>query len=297
MPLTITAPVAEFLSGRNPCLAKLWTITRTDGVVLRFTDHDREIPHLGNLHSPAGGFDGSADRLEGALKEHNKTLKGLIISDRITIEDLMGGIYDDAVVVEDLINWRYPWAGPIYTRRWWIDRIKFDGEYHEAEMSGPTRLLRNQVGDILSRTCRHRLGVFDPVTDIGCHVDVAGTFTDSSVTILGTLDEHNRMTMVVDPLTLGGSRADGYFDDGVITFLDGANAGRSAIIKRWTMADSKIVLQHEMPFEIEPNATADLAKGCLRTFSICKTEFNNGIEFGGKPHMPFVDRTLAKPVK
>lgn len=291
--LTIATSVAEFIACRNPNLAKLWTITRTDGEVLRFTGHDKTIPHQGNDFSPAGGFDASADRLEGALKEHNKSIKGLIASDRIKLDDLMAGLYDDAAVVEDLVDWRFPWLGNIYTRRWWVDSVRFDGEYHEAEMSGPTRLLRNQVGAVCSRTCGHKLGEFNATTGIGCTVDVAAGYTDSSVTILGTLDANKRMTIVIDSGSLGGSRADGWFDDGKIVFLDGANAGHTLTVKRWTTADSKLVLQEEAPFEIEANATCDLIAGCDRLRTTCRDKFGNIVEFSGFPFMPFVDRALG----
>lgn len=291
--LTIAPGVAEFIAGRNPCLAKLWTITRTDSTVLYFTNHDREIIYDGNTYTPAGGFDGSADRLDGGLREHNKTAKGLITSDRITIEDCMGGVYEDAVVTESSIDWRYPWAGVIYTRKWWVDRVKFDGEIFEAEMAGPSRNLRNQVGDIWARTCRHRLGEFDATTLIGCTVDTS-LYTTTSVDILGTLDTNKRMVFVVDPATLS-SPADGYFDDGEVIFTSGANSGRTAPIKSWTSADSKIVLQVEMPFEIAAGDVCSLVAGCNRTFVDCRDKFNNVVEFGGSRFQPFTDRMLTTP--
>jgi uncharacterized phage protein (TIGR02218 family) len=291
MPLSVPLAVEEFVNARTMRLARLWIIDPVGRSPLYFTDHDKTIPYDGNDYEPAGGFDASAERLEGALKDHNKSLKGFITSDKITTEDLMGHVYDEAVVTEMLIDWKYPYV-PFYSRKYTIDKINFDGEVHEAEISGPTRKLKQQGGDVHTRTCPLKVGVLDPVTGKGCSVDLA-THTQTNIAVVGTLDTQKRMIILADTTDLLGTFEDGHFDDGEIIFIDGKNANIKRDVKRYTQFDRRIELHEPFPFEIETGDHFTIIRGCDGRRTTCRDVFGNLEEFQGDPFMPFTDRTIS----
>lgn len=293
MPLTVDPTLDQFLSSRSLHLARLWTITRVDSTVYRFTDHDREIVIGANTWTPAGGVEGSADRLENALKEHSKTFRGLLSDGKISDEDLLAGLFDDAEVYEETVDWRYPWAGTILSRKYWVSKVKSDEEFHEIELSGPTRLMRSPVGDILSRNCRHKLGIYDATTDIGCHVDIV-SLTISPVTVLGTADDNARLAILADSSPFS-AEADGFFDEGEVTFLSGANTGVVREIKRWTLSTFRVDLKTETPYPIAAGDTFSIVRGCDGLRTTCRDDFGNLDDHLGEPFMPFTDETLAAP--
>src|SRR3954469_18577103 len=80
--------------------ASCWRITRTDGVIIRVTDHNCALTVMDdspnqNVFSPVTAFVPSARQLEASLKERNVELQGAISSDLITPDDLRAGRYRD----------------------------------------------------------------------------------------------------------------------------------------------------------------------------------------------------------
>jgi len=146
--------------------ATLWTITRTDGVVFRFTDHNTKITFEGNVFTPIGGWDASARQKQEGLKTRNLETRGIISSDVITDDDLRAGRYREAKIQEELVNWRTPWVGSFFKNTYWINETKFSNEMWVAQIAGPTRWLRQKVGEVYGRTCRFVLG------DIRCAFDL-----------------------------------------------------------------------------------------------------------------------------
>ena len=292
MPLSVPISAVEFVAAPGMRLTRLWEIRPVTAPALYFTEHDKAVTFEANVYSPAGGFDASAERLEGALKDHNKSFKGMITSDRITVEDLMGGVYNEAEVLERLVNWRYPWAGAVASRKYWIDKVDFDGEFIECELSGPTRRLKQGKGDVHTRTCTLKVGVVDPATGTGCSVDLS-LFRVQGVRVIGVLDAQKRMIILGDTTGLSSSHGDGKFDDGEITFTSGRNAGYSRDVKRYTSFDRRIELHEPFPFEISIGDMFDLDIGCDGRRTTCKNVFNNLNEHNGDPYMPFTDRTIS----
>jgi hypothetical protein len=91
------------------------------------------------------------------------------------------------------------------------------------------------------------------------------------------------------------SRADGWFDGGVVTWLTGLNAGLEAEVKRWTDATNTIELHQAMPFNIAASDTFTITAGCDLLRATCKTKFDNIYNFRGFPDMPTRDAVLAYP--
>lgn len=290
MPLTKPNAVRGLVTVRGRRPAVCWKLTRGDGVVLKFTNHDLKLAVGADEYTPIGSADPTARRREGATKEHNLDFRGVISSAAITHSDLRAGRYRDAQVDETLVDWRYPFASAIATWRYWIGNVSFDGEIWNAECSGLGRWLRQRVGDVFGRTCKWDLGVINVDGD-GCPVDLP-SLTVSGVHAIGFEDGEKRRILRCNTTELSGSYADGWFAEGKIVFTSGANSGLSGFIQSYTQATRRIELQVPMPFEISTADAFNVVPGCNKLWTTCKNKFAVALSFGGYPFIPGTDRIL-----
>lgn len=268
-------------------LAVLWEIERTDGVVLRFTDHDAPVDLNFQTYSPAFGHDSSARRFQDGLKESSTEFRGVISSSAITEDDLRAGRYRDAKITEAVVDWRYPYQGTLLIRFFWVDQTVWTGEGWSAELSGPERFLRRSMGTLFTRNCANTLG------DALCQVSLAG-YTVTGVTAAGTDDGSKKLSMVATGASLGAF-SNGYFAYGTIEATSGANDGIRRVIKTFRGSDRRFAFQTPFPFDIAAGDTFTIVAGCDRTSSTCRTKFSNLVNFGGFLFMPGPDRVLQTP--
>src|SRR5581483_8652977 len=79
---------------------------RKDGVVMGFTDHDRDLSFDGVTYQAASGFTASSVEDQLGLAVSNLDVQGALSSAAITEADLNAGRYDDAAVTIYLVNWQ-----------------------------------------------------------------------------------------------------------------------------------------------------------------------------------------------
>ena len=113
--------------------------------------------------------------------------------------------------------------------------------------------------------------------DANCSLS-ASTYTTNFTAASGT----TQWSMVP---TTAFSQAAGYFTQGVVKCLTGANAGLSQAVK---LHDSSGHLQMMASWLLTPNAgdTFSVIAGCSKDVGTCTTKFNNLIHFGGQPLVP-----------
>jgi uncharacterized phage protein (TIGR02218 family) len=90
------------------------------------------------------------------------------------------------------------------------------------------------------------------------------------------------------PSTLGGSSANGaaagYFEQGVITFTSGPNAGLKRTVK--TFSGGTFTWALPLPVAPSAGATFSVFAGCDKTMATCGSKFSNLQHFGGQPFIP-----------
>lgn len=89
------------------------------------------------------------------------------------------------------------------------------------------------------------------------------------------------------------TQADGYFDDGVLVWETGDNAGRSGEVRTWQGGEMTLLFR---PFH--PIQTGDrfvVYPGCQKTRSICLVKFGNVINIRAEPDVPGQDKLMATP--
>lgn len=147
-------------------LCRAWTLTRKDGQVMGFTDHDEEISFDGVSFQPTSGFLPSDMEQSLGFSADNISVLGALSTQSITPSDIQDGLYDGANIKFWAVNWQQleqrtlMWSG-------YIGEISLaDGEF-TAEVRGPASRFERSVGRVFSRDCDANFG------DEQCGLNVA----------------------------------------------------------------------------------------------------------------------------
>ena len=275
-PLTLDAEVTT--------LATCWLIQRADGATYRYTDHDRAIEVTGQgtpvdgTYLTAVGYETGEIQSRGDLSVDELTVGALIDSEQFTDAELRGGLFDFAQIWLMLVDWSNPAAGIVKLRRGTLGEIALaEGRFH-AELRGMTQAVQQVVGEAFSPACRADLG------DSRCGVNLA------SFTVTGTLTAVTDRTVITDSAR---AEADGHFDNGVLTFTSGPNAGNAREVK--VFASGQFILHQPAPYLAEVGDGYSVHAGCQKTIEVCKAKFDNVINFRGEPQVPGVDEAYNYP--
>lgn len=157
---SISANMTTHLGQETTTLATCWELTRRDGTVFRFTDHDVDIPFGGDTFLAATGFTRTAIANNASLAVDNLELDGIIDSETITIEDIEAGLFDHAEMRIFNVNWKDPDGdGDIKLRRGRIGEVTHlpNGTYH-AEHRGMMQAFSRKIVELVATACRVDLG-------------------------------------------------------------------------------------------------------------------------------------------
>ena len=163
--------VASIESGAAT-LCHAWVLTRADGAVMGFTDHDQDLEVGGVLCRASSGWTGGAAGSGAGLTPGTAVVAGVLDDDGITGVDLDLGLFDRA----EISLWRVDWCRPELKVRLWVAglaRVRREGEKFVAELEGPLAALERVVGRTFGRDCDAQLG------DAQCTVDL-GNFPGAS---------------------------------------------------------------------------------------------------------------------
>ncbi len=277
---TLSSGLQAHLDSGTTTLSWCWKITRRDGAVYGFTDHDLVLIFAGTTFEPESGFVPSEIRAAQDFSVDAQDVEGALSSDRITETDILDGRWDNAEVEV----WRVNWASTdqrVLMRRGNLGDIRRGRTSFVAEVRSLAHWLNQTVGRTYQFSCDADLG------DARCGVNLASPLWSATGTV-ATLSGSRGFTAVAL-----GSFANGTFALGVISWTTGANAGRKAEIA--TFASGAITL-FEAP--VRPIAVGDAflaTAGCDKQFATCSAKFGNGVNFRGFPHMPGEEAVLRYP--
>lgn len=277
---TLPTGLQAHLDSGTTTLAWCWKITRTDGAVFGFTDHDLALTFAGTTYEPESGFVPSEIRAAQDFSVDAQDVEGALSSDRITETDILDGRWDNAEVEV----WRVNWAASdqrVLMRRGNLGDIRRGRTSFVAEVRSLAHWLNQTVGRTYQFSCDADLG------DARCGVNLSSPLWSATGTV-ATLSGSRGFTSAA----LGSFAAD-TFTLGVISWTSGANAGRKAEIA--SFATGAITL-FEAP--VRPIAIGDaftVSAGCDKQFATCSAKFGNGVNFRGFPHMPGEEAVLRYP--
>lgn len=259
-----------------------WRLTRMDGQVTGYTDHDRLLTVDGSGFEPETGFSASEAKDSLGLSVDTVDVEGALSSERIAETDIAAGLYDRAKVETFLVNWREPGEFALI-RTATIGKIVRRDDGFVAELESLTRALDRQNGRYVTRSCDAELG------DERCAVLLAQpAFSGSGKVVAADPAD----TIAVSGLD---GFAAGWFARGVLTWTTGARSGRNERIvdHRKDQGVVVIVLQSSLGPPIEADDAFSIVAGCDKSFPTCKSKFDNAQNFRGFPHLPGNDRAYG----
>ena len=283
---SFSAELAAHLASGATTLCACWRVTRGDGIVLGFTDHDRAIVFDDVEHEPETGLDASVAVANSGLQVGGLDVTGAFSSEKIDEDDLEAGLYDNARVEMWLVNWAAPDERHLM-RIGSIGEVKREGEAFTAEIRSLSHALDQERGRIFRATCDADLG------DARCTVDLDGDDWSASATVLET-DGFGSLLACVP-----GDRPTGFFDQGALMFTSGGNAGRKSEVLRHKRDEDgdTITLWQPMAEAIEVGDAFTVSAGCDKRFGTCRDRFSNAVNFRGFPQMPGNDFALSYPTQ
>ena len=266
--------LADHLEREVTTVCHCWRLTRRDGTVMGFTDHDRPLTVDGTAFAPDSGLSASEARDTLGLAVDTVDVEGALSSVGITDADIAAGLYDDAVVETLLVNWRQP-TDFARLRRASVGRItRRDGSF-VAELKSATHRLDEVRGRYVTRACDAELG------DARCGFDAGGpAFTGAG----------NVAARAGDTVTASGldGFASGWFTKGVVFWATGVLAGTQSQVTAHAKGAGGVALTLQ-PADGRTPTTGDaftVRAGCDKRFATCREKFANGLNFRGFPHVP-----------
>ncbi len=274
----------DHLATGTTTVCRLWTVTRRDGVVLGFTDHDRDLLLEGLLCRANAGLTASALAQATGLSVDNTEAVGALSDGAITEADLAAGRYDGAEVRIWLANWADV-AARRELFRGTLGEVTVRGAQFRAELRGLSEPLNQPVGLAYTRQCSAVLG------DGRCRMNLAlpGYATERAVEeVTG-----GRLLRFAD---LAGFD-DRWFEGGRLDVLTGAAAGLFGVVKldRASGTGRRLELWQALRAPLMPGDLIRLQAGCDKRAATCKAKFGNFANFRGFPHLPGEDWITAYP--
>jgi uncharacterized phage protein (TIGR02218 family) len=275
---TVPQALTAHLAGDATTICHAWRVTRSDGIVLGFTEHDHDLAFAGTTFFAASGFSASAAEEEAGLPAATSEVTGGFSSAVITEEDLQRGRYDGARVEVFVVNWVDP-GQHMLLKVQEIGEVIRDAGRFQAELRSFASRLNEPQGRVYGRRCDAALG------DARCGIDL----TQPSMRAEGVVVSMPDMSRVL----LSGVRSvsGGFFRFGVLAFLDGDMEGQRADIEAHAVVDGATEVTLWLPLDRapQPGDRVALTAGCDKAFSTCRAKFANHLNFRGFPHMPGAD--------
>ena len=280
MKTLLPALEAHFASG-NTTLSWCWRITRADGQVFGFTDHDRALTFDGTTFESEAGLIPSELRHGSDLSVDAQDAEGVLSSDRITETDILDGRWDNASIEVFRVNWQDV-AQRVLLRVGSIGEIRRGRVSFVAEMRSLAHILNQQVGRSYQSTCDAALG------DGRCRVDLTGSAFRGSGAVSAV--PRGRVFTTGD-LTDFAAR---WFASGVVEWTSGANAGRRTEVLRHDVDGgiAIITLLAEPVRAIAPGDAFTITAGCDKRIETCAAKFDNVVNFRGFPDIPGPDSVI-----
>lgn len=266
-------------------LARAWSIDRSDGVTLGFTDHDRDLAFAGIAFRAGSGLSARALEQTAGLAVDNTEALGALSDAALTEPDLAAGRYDGAGLRIWWVNWADPRARRLVFRGS-LGEVSRAGIAFRAELRGLAEPLSRPQGRVFQATCGAVLG------DAACGVDLTrpGFLAEVTIAALPAAD-------VLHLRHLGGFD-ERWFDKGAVRFLSGQAAGLRGMVKsdRWAAPGLREIVLWERPgAPVAPGDMVRLTAGCDRRAVTCRVKFDNLVRFRGFPHIPGEDWLTAVP--
>lgn len=266
-------------------VCRAWTVTRGDGVVLGFTDHDRDLVVDGVVCRADTGMTARALQQTTGLSVDNSEAVGALSDASVTEGDLLAGRYDGAEVRAFLVNWTAP-EERVEQFRGSLGEVVRSGGSFRAELRGLSDALNRPQGFAYQPGCSAVLG------DARCKFQTLqpGYFAERVVEAV-----EDNCLFRFDSFAGFDDR---WFEYGRFEVLSGAATGLVGVVKndRLQGMSRRIELWQSLGDSVAPGDQIRVIAGCDKQVETCRTKFANFLNFRGFPHIPGEDWLASYPV-
>lgn len=257
-------------------LADAYTITPKVGAVLRYTSADIALTHGGHIYQPIVIARSRTRTVLGievdSLKIRISPAPDLTLNGNPFMAAVIAGALDGALVkVERLYMpaWGDTSAGALHG---------FEGRVADTELDGlEVRITVKSLLELLNVKMPrnvYQVGCCNSLYDAACGVSKA------AFGVAGAVQSGSTREVLQTNL----AHASGYFDQGMLVFGTGPNAGVTRTIK----AQAGGVVTLSTPLAATPTVGDGFTAwpGCDKTLSMCQARFANQARFRGFPWIP-----------
>ena len=272
------------LEGGLTTVCHAWKITRKDGVVFAFTDHDLPLRFDGCEFRADAGLTAKAIAQTTGLSVDNTEAIGALSDASIREDEIEQGRFDSAEVVAWLVNWADVEQRWLQFRGTIGEMRRVDGAFR-AELRGLTEALNRTLGRVYQKPCTAVLG------DKQCRFDLE--LPGYSLTLPIDTEEDGRR-FIWDSLPGFDEQ---FFIRGRLDVVDGPAKGLFGLIKHDRVKGKKRIIDLWEPIkgDVRAGTQVKLIAGCNKQFETCRLKFNNALNFQGFPDLPGEDWVIAVP--
>ncbi len=224
---------------------RAWRVTRKDGLVLGFTDHDLDLEFEDTVFRANSGLTPGMLQQSSGLAVDNTEVVGALSDGSITETDLRAGRFDGAAVTTWLLNWKNPEER----------MIRFRGHFGEIQIAGGTfRVELRGLSDVLNQV---RARVYQPscsavLGDGECRVDL-GSASYSVETVIKSVGNPGEYFLPSQP-----GFSEGWFMWGKAQVLSGRAIGLVAAIRFDEERDGLRRIELMSNFDLVPEVGDDI---------------------------------------
>jgi uncharacterized phage protein (TIGR02218 family) len=271
--------LAASLQSGVTTLCRCWRLIRRDGLVLGFTDHDRDLTIDGTVFEAASGLDASAQEAKTGLSTGGGDVSGALTSARIDPKDIALGLLDGASLKSWLVDWQNPTLDFLLEASTLGDIRAMDGQF-VAETRNAFHALDQDQGRLYTLACSADLG------DARCGIALDDPQYRFAGVITASDGGHLITALALETVELG------VLMRGMLTFTSGANAGARVMIKDHQPGGT-LILWQSLPMPITIGDEFSVTVGCDKRLKTCRQRFANTLNFRGFPFIPDPDFVLS----
>ena len=275
---SINEELKDILSSDTINIVRCWKIELSNGNILGFSTNDGEFNYDGIKFNPLSADNIKTIDVSLDIKADEFKISNLISSELIRVDDILNGLYDNAKVEIFLIDISRLDLGKVSLLNGIISSIECDDNIFTANIKGLKNELNKTIGEIYSPLCRARF------CDSKCGLTMANYEFNGTIDFVE--DNYNFATNNEEIR----SKNVGYFDNGIIEFMDGDNIGKKTEINQFS--GGKFLILSELSYDLKVGDKFKVLAGCNKNFKSCCEKFNNAINFRGEPHLPGIELLL-----
>jgi uncharacterized phage protein (TIGR02218 family) len=256
-------------------LCAVWRLTRLDGQVFGFTDHDETVSLSGLDCVPNTGLSGGELCSETGSSPARTALFGALDASILTDADLDNGVWDRAQLEVFQLDWSEP---ELYFQTFLgeLGAVRRQGVGFEVDIAGASARLSQVIGRVFSKSCDAELG------DSRCGIDLTNTQYAADLVVTQLITSRAFVCSGLESFEADAFRF------GVVSWTSGENQdGRARVMAHRIISDEVVIELDRAPARaIAHGDQGQIVVGCDKQFATCQSKFSNQDRFRGCPHMP-----------